>query len=246
MVTSPSGDRNGGCKGNGYDAEPVERRDPETSDAPGPWSRMQGWAVALPALVAMVGFALVVFFGWRLVIESTEQLEEEDWEHLLGLIDRVDKLALFVLGPVFGVAVEPRKRLKRSPPPIETRAQVPARARHRTHSGQPLADRRATQRVPEAAPPRVRIQWKSEVDGWEDVALAAATPSSPERRPVSDGPPDAARERTPQGAGAVQPPSDEVEVLPAAAGREGETDASLRGGSGERGAGNYPLGGSRQ
>jgi hypothetical protein len=89
--------------------EPEEVEEPETADAGGPWSRMPGWVTGVIALASVGGFALVIWKGWEFIVSKDEVAEKADWEQLLGLIDRVDTLVLFILGAVFGVAVQARQ-----------------------------------------------------------------------------------------------------------------------------------------
>jgi hypothetical protein len=82
---------------------PVEEK-PDVEDAPAiakwPW-----WVSALTALVVLVGLGVVIVFGWDYIISHDETQEDEDYEQLLGLIDRVQTVALFVLGAILGVTV---------------------------------------------------------------------------------------------------------------------------------------------
>lgn len=89
--------------------EPVPADEPETVEAGGPWARLPAGVIAAIALLALAGFGTVIWWGWDFVVTRGERAERQDWEQLSGLIDRVDNLALFVLGAVFGVAVQARQ-----------------------------------------------------------------------------------------------------------------------------------------
>lgn len=89
--------------------DPVPAEEPETVEPSGPWTRMPAWVIAAIALLALAGFGTVIWWGWDFVVSTGERAERQDWEQLSGLIDRVDNLALFVLGAIFGVAVQARQ-----------------------------------------------------------------------------------------------------------------------------------------
>lgn len=86
--------------------EPVEVEEPEVEAPSAPWSKLPGWAIGAVTFLALAGFAWAISNGWDYIVSKDETAEKEDWEQLLGLIDRVDTLVLFVLGAVFGVAVQ--------------------------------------------------------------------------------------------------------------------------------------------
>lgn len=69
------------------------------------------WGVtAVVALVALVGFGVAVWLGWRYVVTHDETAEQADWDQLLGLIDRVDSLSTLILGALLGAAVGAAKQ----------------------------------------------------------------------------------------------------------------------------------------
>lgn len=85
------------------DPKPVSES-PDTATPPlaakWPW-----WVSAGLALVAILGFIVVIIYGWGFVVRSNETVEREDFEQLLGLMDRVQTVVMFLLGAVFGVSV---------------------------------------------------------------------------------------------------------------------------------------------
>lgn len=150
--------------------EPVDVEDPETAEAGSPWSKVSPWATVVVALLALAGFAASIIKGWDFVVSKDETAEKADWEQLLGLIDRVDTIVLFILGAVFGVAVQARQtaeakgaakknkkeaerqhaKAKRNHGVAQTNRQV-ARKKDRLARGNERAARRATREMKEAA-----------------------------------------------------------------------------------------------
>jgi hypothetical protein len=89
--------------------EPTTADGPETSSAAvGPGTRIPRWAVPAVALLAALGFAALIVAGWRYVITSNEATESQDWDQLVGLIDRAGSIVLFILGALFGIAIQAR------------------------------------------------------------------------------------------------------------------------------------------
>lgn len=89
--------------------EPTTADGPETSAAAvGPGTRLPRWAVPVVAGLAAVGFAALIVAGWRYVITSSEASESQDWDQLVSLIDRAGSIVLFILGALFGIAVQAR------------------------------------------------------------------------------------------------------------------------------------------
>lgn len=83
--------------------EPVEES-PDLRSAPavGKWPWQISAAIAAVALTAVL---VVLAFGWVYIVQHNEAQERDDWEQLLGLIDRIQNIALFVLGALLGVSV---------------------------------------------------------------------------------------------------------------------------------------------
>ncbi|NGN91139.1 hypothetical protein G5C66_00085 [Nocardioides sp. KC13] len=83
--------------------EPVEESpDVQSPPAVGKWPWQVSAAIAAVALVAVL---LVLALGWAYIVQHNEAQERADWEQLLGIIDRVQNIALFVLGALLGVSV---------------------------------------------------------------------------------------------------------------------------------------------
>lgn len=83
--------------------EPVEESPDVQSPPPvGKWPWQISAAIAAVALIAVL---LVLALGWAYIVENNEAQERADWEQLLGIIDRVQNIALFVLGALLGVSV---------------------------------------------------------------------------------------------------------------------------------------------
>jgi hypothetical protein len=83
--------------------EPVaESPDVQNAPAVGKWPWQISAAIAAVALIAVL---VVLTFGWMYVVQHNEAQERADWEQLLGIIDRVQNIALFVLGALLGVSV---------------------------------------------------------------------------------------------------------------------------------------------
>lgn len=83
--------------------EPVgESADVQSPPAVGKWPWQISAAIAAVALIAVL---LVLALGWAYIVQHDEAQEQADWEQLLGIIDRVQNIALFVLGALLGVSV---------------------------------------------------------------------------------------------------------------------------------------------
>ncbi|MBG6096929.1 hypothetical protein [Nocardioides luteus] len=83
--------------------EPVEESpDVQNPPAVGKWPWQVSAAIAAVALIAVL---LVLALGWAYIVQHNEAQERADWEQLLGIIDRVQNIALFVLGALLGVSV---------------------------------------------------------------------------------------------------------------------------------------------
>ena len=83
--------------------EPVaESPDVQSAPAVGKWPWQISAAIAAVALIAVL---VVLAFGWAYIVQHNEAQERADWEQLLGLIDRIQNIALFVLGALLGVSV---------------------------------------------------------------------------------------------------------------------------------------------
>lgn len=83
--------------------EPVgESPDVQSAPAVGKWPWQISAAIAAVALTAVL---VVLAFGWAYIVQHNEAQERADWEQLLGLIDRIQNIALFVLGALLGVSV---------------------------------------------------------------------------------------------------------------------------------------------
>lgn len=83
--------------------EPVEESPDVQSPPPvGKWPWQISAAIAAVALIAVL---LVLALGWAYIVQHNEAQERADWEQLLGIIDRVQNIALFVLGALLGVSV---------------------------------------------------------------------------------------------------------------------------------------------
>lgn len=83
--------------------EPVaESPDVQSAPAVGKWPWQISAAIAAIALTAVL---VVLAFGWAYIVQHNEAQEQADWEQLLGLIDRIQNIALFVLGALLGVSV---------------------------------------------------------------------------------------------------------------------------------------------
>lgn len=83
--------------------EPVEESpDVQSPPAVGKWPWQVSAAIAAVALIAVL---LVLALGWAYIVQHDETQERADWEQLLGIIDRVQNIALFVLGALLGVSV---------------------------------------------------------------------------------------------------------------------------------------------
>ncbi|MFD7072826.1 hypothetical protein ACFV9G_01340 [Nocardioides sp. NPDC059952] len=83
--------------------EPVEETPAvQSPPAVGKWPWQVSAAIAAVALIAVL---VVLTFGWMYIVQHSEAQEQEDWEQLLGIIDRVQNIALFVLGALLGVSV---------------------------------------------------------------------------------------------------------------------------------------------
>lgn len=83
--------------------EPVEESpDLQSAPAVGKWPWQISAAIAAVALTAVL---VVLAFGWVYIVQHNEAQERDDWEQLLGLIDRIQNIALFVLGALLGVSV---------------------------------------------------------------------------------------------------------------------------------------------
>ena len=83
--------------------EPVaESPDVQSAPAVGKWPWQISAAIAAVALTAVL---VVLAFGWAYIVQHDEAQEQADWEQLLGLIDRIQNIALFVLGALLGVSV---------------------------------------------------------------------------------------------------------------------------------------------
>ncbi len=83
--------------------EPV----PETVDTVDP-PLASKWPWGVSAFLAVLALALLIWFlwkGWSFILEHDERTEKADYEQLLGLLDRVQTVALFVLGAILGVSV---------------------------------------------------------------------------------------------------------------------------------------------
>lgn len=82
--------------------EPVDE-DADIEEVPAlakwPW-----WASAIAAAVVLVALGVVFSESWTYIVSSDEEAENEDFEQLLGLLDRVQTVALFVLGAIFGAS----------------------------------------------------------------------------------------------------------------------------------------------
>jgi len=88
--------------------EPVEET--QTEDvAASKWDKVPGWMTGLIALVAIISFVVVIRSAWQFIENSTEAVEGEDWDQILLLVQKVDDLAVFVLGALLGVAVQARQ-----------------------------------------------------------------------------------------------------------------------------------------
>ncbi|SDK54652.1 hypothetical protein SAMN05428985_104446 [Nocardioides sp. YR527] len=83
--------------------EPVEES-PAVQSPPalGKWPWQVSAAIAGVALIAVLA---VLALGWNYIVQHDEAQEQADWEQLLGIIDRVQNIALFVLGALLGVSV---------------------------------------------------------------------------------------------------------------------------------------------
>lgn len=77
---------------------------PEVKDAP-PISKWPWWVSAAAAAVVLIALGVAIYHGWNYVVSHNETEEGEDYEQLLNLIDRVQNVALFVLGAILGVTV---------------------------------------------------------------------------------------------------------------------------------------------
>lgn len=100
-MTAPAG---------GAGHQPTDLQDPQQPPAAAattdpPTGKIPGWAAALFGLAAFSLLVLFLWRGWLFVVRSDEAREKEDYEQLLGLIDRVDTLATLVLGAVLGFGV---------------------------------------------------------------------------------------------------------------------------------------------
>lgn len=83
--------------------KPVEESPDVQSPPPvGKWPWQISAAIAAVALIAVL---LVLALGWAYIVQNNEAQERADWEQLLGIIDRVQNIALFVLGALLGVSV---------------------------------------------------------------------------------------------------------------------------------------------
>lgn len=83
--------------------EPVaESPEVQSPPAVGKWPWQVSAAIAAVALIAVL---LVLGLGWAYIVQHDEAQERADWEQLLGIIDRVQNIALFVLGALLGVSV---------------------------------------------------------------------------------------------------------------------------------------------
>lgn len=83
--------------------EPVEESPDVQSPPPvGKWPWQISAAIAAVALIAVL---VVLALGWAYIVQHNETDERADWEQLLGIIDRVQNIALFVLGALLGVSV---------------------------------------------------------------------------------------------------------------------------------------------
>jgi gas vesicle protein len=76
----------------------------DTTDPPlaarWPW-----WVSAVLAIVSLAVLIYFVYRGWSYVVHHGEAAEKEDYEQLLGLIDRIQTVAMFILGAILGVSV---------------------------------------------------------------------------------------------------------------------------------------------
>lgn len=82
--------------------EPVEE-DAEVADLPA-LSKWPWWASAVAAAVVLLALGITLYASWTYIISSDETAEKEDFEQLLGLLDRVETVALFVLGAILGAS----------------------------------------------------------------------------------------------------------------------------------------------
>ena len=90
--------------------EPAEVTEPEIEQIPTAVAgNLSPSAVAAVVIMTMVGFAATIVAGWWYVVKSAEGSEGEDWTQISGLIDKVDNLVLFLLGALFGIAVQQRQ-----------------------------------------------------------------------------------------------------------------------------------------
>lgn len=82
--------------------EPVEEG-AEVEDVPAlakwPW-----WASAIAAVIVLLALGVTLHASWTFITTQDEVAEQEDFEQLLGIVDRVETVALFVLGAIFGAS----------------------------------------------------------------------------------------------------------------------------------------------
>lgn len=90
--------------------EPAEVPEPEIEAAPGAVAgNLSPKAVASVVIITILGFAATIIAGWSYIVTAAEAAEGEDWTQISALIDKVDNLVLFLLGAIFGVAVQQRQ-----------------------------------------------------------------------------------------------------------------------------------------
>ncbi|MBA2561176.1 MAG: hypothetical protein H0V07_15070 [Propionibacteriales bacterium] len=90
--------------------EPVDVDTEETEEPPGATAgNLPPAAVVVIVIATLAGFASTIGFGWFYIVNHGETSEGEDWTQISALIDKVDNLVLFLLGAIFGVAVQQRQ-----------------------------------------------------------------------------------------------------------------------------------------
>lgn len=85
--------------------EPAPVQESPDVQNPAPVGRWPWQISAAIAAVALIALLVVLAYGWVYIVQHNEAQERADWEQLLGIIDRVQNIALFVLGALLGVSV---------------------------------------------------------------------------------------------------------------------------------------------
>jgi hypothetical protein len=84
---------------------PIPASDQADTASPPLAARWPWWVSAVLAVVALAILVYFVYRGWSYVVHHDEDAESNDYEQLLSLIDRVQTVAMFVLGAILGVSI---------------------------------------------------------------------------------------------------------------------------------------------